>query len=141
MTNTVGVRPRRLKKGDPRLHAAFAGWHDGLAGRPFDYRWADSASRTDGIAYECWRMTAIEARRLGATIPGWNSWRVLPPRVDALRRRLAVIEAARRDEPSAALWAQPHRHRPEHLVVADLRNSLIAAGLTTLAPGALVEVY
>lgn len=135
------TRSREIDRGDARAAAMMHGYRDAKRGAPYNYRW-DDLGLAPGAAYQNGRMLATELQRAGYSLPGWPTPQVFPTSLKKMRSMFAATDCER-DIAPAFMFAGDvgKRIRPRHLIDADLRNSLIAAGLDALAPEATIEFY
>lgn len=70
-----------LKRDDPRMTAAFNGWHDALNGRPLNPYFSDNRSSTIAVTYMNWRLRATAIKWSGIKVPAWRSTRQVPHQV------------------------------------------------------------
>lgn len=82
--NTVGRKVRLGFRGDVRVPYAQAGWEDARNGRPFDYRFVDTAPNAAAAqSYEVARYRVMALREADLAVPAWNSTRAVPPAIYA----------------------------------------------------------
>lgn len=141
MVSNTNHKFRDVKRDDPRVFAAFTGWHDARLGMPMRLEFVDHKDRGVAAAYHNYRLLLLEARRVGVRLPGWNSARQMPPAIKALRTALAKVSVAEDKATATLLAGALTARRPAHLVNADLKAELVAKGLASLAPLDVVEVY
>lgn len=82
--NTKGRFRRIGYRGDIRVPYAQAGWEDARNGRPFDYRFVDTAPDPAAAqSYEIARYRVMALREARLNVPAWNSTRAVPPAIHA----------------------------------------------------------
>lgn len=85
----------RIQRGDPRAVAAYAGWHDALAGRPLNPIFSDHPNQYIACAYMAWRYRAVETKRVLGTVPVWRSMKSVPKKIMDTFINAAQIERVR----------------------------------------------
>lgn len=77
----ASVGKSRITRDDPRVAAAFAGWHDALNGRPLNPYYADHAHEHVAGTYMNWRLRATAVKCGGVKVPMWRTTRQVPHQV------------------------------------------------------------
>lgn len=106
--SNITAKKSWIKVGDPRAAAAYAGWHDALAGRPLNPIFSDHPNQYIACAYMAWRYRAVEVKRVFGTVPVWHTMKSVPKRVMD-----TFINAARIERANGNLSCVPTKRLPD----------------------------